>query len=64
MPKFEIELGGLITINVGDSFTEEADTLEEAIEKAKKDFRKSLENEYGYVDLDDFSVDYTSELED
>ena len=62
--EFEIEVGGMITIQVTESFPIKANTLEEAKAEAIELFSKYLEDTYGYVDFDkdDIEIGYTGIL--
>ena len=61
MKKFEIEVGAFVTVNESESFLIKAETLEEAKEKAIKEFSEYLNDKYAYVDFDDVEFGYMSE---
>ena len=61
MKKFEIEVSAFVTVNESESFLIKAETLEEAKEKAIKEFSEYLDDKYAYVNFDDVEFGYISE---
>lgn len=56
MKEFEIEIGAMVTINLSNYFVVEAETREEAIEKAKEKFSEWIDSNYAYSDYDEVIV--------
>ena len=61
MKEFEIEIGAFVTISVTESFIIDANSLEEAKEKAIAEFRNYLDDCYSYADFDDVEYGYCAE---
>lgn len=61
MKEFEIEIGAFVTISVTENFIIEANSLEEAKEKAVTAFRDYLDDCYSYADFDDVEYGYCVE---
>ena len=59
--EFEIEIGAFVTISVTESFIIDANSLEEAKEKAIAEFRNYLDDCYSYADFDDVEYGYCAE---
>ena len=56
MKEWEIEVSGMVTITVTESFYCKGETLEEAKEKAIAAFKQMLDEEYAWHDCDDIEI--------
>ena len=56
MSKFTMDVSALVTICESDTFVVEADSAEEAEEKARELFKLRVEEKYGYADYDEEEI--------
>lgn len=61
MKEFEIEIGAFVTISITENFIIDANSLEEAKEKAITEFRNYLDDCYSYANFDDVEYGYCAE---
>lgn len=59
MNKYEIQLSAMVTIMEIQTLEVSAESEDEAIEKAKKEFDQLLEHKHGYCDYDEARVEET-----
>ena len=63
MAKFDISVDAQVTIFEEDRFEIEADTIEEAEEKAQELFKMRMWEKYGWADYDSVRLTYENEGE-
>ena len=62
MPVFDICVSAHVTVLESFELPITAETEEEAIQKARKAFRKELENRYRWCDYDEINLDYVGKI--
>lgn len=55
MANFFIEVDAMVTIHPSQHFIIEANTEEEALIEAERRFNANLEEEYGWIDMDELN---------